>query len=373
MTTSTVQPVGVAHQLPSVCRLLATHGSAALPTVLGLVGRAIGAVVLFQPTSSPANLTLGAVPSPRRTAGTVELPVATCGRVFGALVVPDPLPTEPDAEGRLELLRAAADALALTLAGAPSREGAVAAAALLRLEEDERRELAHQLHDSLVQSLIAARYLSDLAHRSESLRDRAGPPDGDTPDADAPDAAAPVREAVQAALHDGRHLLAQLRPRALDGSGLLPALRSLLPDDDADRVVVDLAVPAQLPDVAGVAAFRFVQAAVADLLARGLEPGLVHATLVRGNLELWVRGEPARTPSVAYPWASCSDSAPGPSSALALTRWGHRLRLLGGGTRLDELSAHAWLPLSDGSPTASAPAAAARATRGRHQGHQGES
>lgn len=374
MAASTVRPVDAAHQLPAVCRLLATHGADALPAVLGLLGRAIGAPVSFRAGAGPAVGGPGTVPAPRRASTGVELAVAIRERVFGALVVQGPLPTGPseradaavrvdDADpsgGQLELLTATADVLALVLAAPSVRSGSAAAAALLRLEEEERSELADQLHDTLVQSLIAARYLADLAARdahpaasprAEARAHRQG--DGPLNARSAAEAAAvEVREAVQAALRDGRHVLARLRPRALDGLGVLAAMRSLLPDGDADRVVIGRSVPAQLPDVVGVAAFRFVQAAVTDLLARGLEPGLLHVAVVGGNLDLWVRGEPARSPAVEYPWAARCPEEPDSSCANAITRWTHRLRLLGGGGVLDDLSAHAWLPLSDGSSTA---------------------
>jgi len=269
-----------------VCRLLGHHGIDALPAVLGLVGRSVGATVSFRQTPGSREHA-PPVPGPRRSADVVELPVAGRGRTYGALLVETSGVTAAD--DAIELLQGTADALALALAAAPRLDRAAAVAALLRLEEDERGELAHHLHDSLVQSLVAARYLADLAHRSHQS---AGAQDDPT---------AAVQEAVQAALRDGRHLLAHLRPQVRDGRALAAALRGLLPSTDADRVVVLPAVPDPLPATVGAAAFRFVQAAVNDLLERGFEPGLVHVTLTRGHLELWVRGEPARTPPAVYP------------------------------------------------------------------------
>lgn len=363
-TTSTVRAVEVAHQLPAVCRLLGHHGIDALPAVLGLVGRAVGATVSFRQTPGSGEHA-PPVPGPRRSADVVELPVAGGGRTYGALLVETSGVTAAD--DAIELLQGTADALALALAAAPRLESAAAVAALLRLEEDERGELAHHLHDSLVQSLVAARYLADLAHRSHQS---AGAQDDPT---------AAVQEAVQAALRDGRHLLAHLRPQVRDGRALAAALRGLLPSTDADRVVVLPAVPDPLPATVGAAAFRFVQAAVNDLLERGFEPGLVHVTLTRGHLELWVRGEPARTPPAVYPPASMGGgrgvgAAGGAeargaelSGARGLMSWGNRMRLLGGGTRTDELSAHAWLPLSDGSVLTDSSDQPPRPTAGRAQ------
>lgn len=85
---------------------------------------------------------------------------------------------------------------------------------VLRVQEDERRRLARELHDGVGQNLTA------LKHRLAQLRDAAGDP--------------ALREALDAAvalcahtLDDTRELSRLLRPTVLDDLGLAPALRWL--------------------------------------------------------------------------------------------------------------------------------------------------
>lgn len=85
---------------------------------------------------------------------------------------------------------------------------------VLRVQEDERRRLARELHDGIGQNLTA------LKHRLARARDAAGDPD--------------LREVLEAAvalcadtLEDTRHLARLLRPTILDDLGLEPALRWL--------------------------------------------------------------------------------------------------------------------------------------------------
>ncbi|GAB2515820.1 sensor histidine kinase [Lysobacter humi (ex Lee et al. 2017)] len=86
---------------------------------------------------------------------------------------------------------------------------------VLRVQEDERRRLARELHDGVGQNLTA------LKHRLAQLRD-------------APSVDPALREGLDAAidlcahtLEDTRELSRLLRPTILDDLGLEPALRSL--------------------------------------------------------------------------------------------------------------------------------------------------
>ncbi|GAB1596370.1 sensor histidine kinase [Lysobacter claricitrinus] len=86
---------------------------------------------------------------------------------------------------------------------------------VLRVQEDERRRLARELHDGVGQNLTA------LKHRLAQLRDGL-------------DDATPMRDALDAAvalcadtLEDTRELSRLLRPTILDDLGLEPALRWL--------------------------------------------------------------------------------------------------------------------------------------------------
>lgn len=86
---------------------------------------------------------------------------------------------------------------------------------VLRVQEDERRRLARDLHDGVGQNLTA------LKHRLAQLRDAA-------------DDASPLRDALDATvdlctetLEDTRELARLLRPTILDDLGLAPALQWL--------------------------------------------------------------------------------------------------------------------------------------------------
>ncbi|MDQ1709516.1 MAG: two-component system, NarL family, sensor kinase [Frankiaceae bacterium] len=132
------------------------------------------------------------------------------------------------------------------------------AARIIDATERERDELAGQLHDGPLQSLVAARYVTDMA--GMKLRD------GSFDEAS---------EGVQAGLVNARRALWQLRPHAVDGQDLPGALSSLgkqLGDYIGLRVeVVTDGVPPALPPAVASAAFRVVQemlsAAVRDRAA----------------------------------------------------------------------------------------------------------
>ena len=132
------------------------------------------------------------------------------------------------------------------------------AARFIDATETDRAELAAQLHDGPLQSLVAARYVTDMA--GMALRD------GSLDEA---------RQGVQAGLVDARRALWQLRPHASDGHDLPGALGSLakqLLDYIGLKVEVSCdQVPADLPPAVASAAFRIAQemlcAAVRDRAA----------------------------------------------------------------------------------------------------------
>lgn len=117
-------------------------------------------------------------------------------------------PQAHDGAGRYEQLLARVEA--------NEREFRRLGRSVLRVQEDERRRLARELHDGVGQNLTA------LKHRLAQLRDGLG---------DGPDA---MRSGLDAAialcadtLEDTRELSRLLRPTILDDLGLEPALRWL--------------------------------------------------------------------------------------------------------------------------------------------------
>lgn len=94
--------------------------------------------------------------------------------------------------------------------------------AITRAQEDERRRLAHELHDQTAQSLVA------LDHRQQMLKPHLR---------DDPAAAArltEIRGMIAAAIDDLRRIVRALRPTYLEELGLAPALEMLARDLERD-------------------------------------------------------------------------------------------------------------------------------------------
>lgn len=199
------------------------------------------------------------------------------------------------------------------------------AARFIEATERERAELAGALHDGPLQTLVAARYVTDMA--GMALRD------GSFDEA---------RQGVQDGLVHARRALWQLRPHAADGQDLPGALDSLaaqLADYIGLRVdVVSDGVPPALPPAVASAAFRVAQemlcAAVRD---RAATRATVTAELDGDTLVVVVTddgvGQVVEVPA-------------------GLARWREWVSLLGGDVRLrGKRGGGAWLrarlPLSD--------------------------
>lgn len=151
---------------------------------------------------------------------------------------------------------------------------------MLRVQEDERRRLARELHDEAGQVLTAAKIALEL--------------DG------SPDAA----RLVGRALEQVRDVSNLLRPSALDDLGLVPALRTLVDDFAArTRLVATLdveAVSGPLPSDVEVAVYRVVQEALTNV-ARHAGASSVH-TIVRargGRVEIRVEDDGRGLPGPA--------------------------------------------------------------------------
>jgi signal transduction histidine kinase len=123
-----------------------------------------------------------------------------------------------------------------------------------RVQEDERRRLARELHDGIGQNLTA------LKHRLALLDAALGPGQED------------LREGVEAAialctttLEDTRQLSRLLRPPILDDLGLVPALRWLarsVEGSGGPEVQLEIETPDTLDPDLQTLLFRFVQEAL---------------------------------------------------------------------------------------------------------------
>jgi len=320
-------------------RMLAEGGRDALAPVLVLLGQALRANVdLLE-----AGTTRAAIPRPRlhgaapdsvdlSAAAPIDLPIRARGSVLAVLSI-EPITaglpaTWTKSPGPLGTI---ADLVALTLSSGSEPEAGndarSAARSWFELDEQDRKQLAGDLHDGLVQSLVAARYLLDLAVSTC--------PDGPLPWLEA------VRESIQAALTDGRGLLNAVQPRVRAGRGLRVALEDLCAAASIPVELHPAAQPETTPGsgepapVATAAGYRFVQAAFCDLIARGAEAIEVLLSCGASGLSIDVSAIGDRP---AWP------DEPGEG----IRRWVTRVELMGGTVLLQSASAHLRFGAADG-------------------------
>ncbi len=157
---------------------------------------------------------------------------------------------------QLEQLRADQERLFRELQSGESRLRRIARS-VSRIEEDERRRIARDLHDGVGQNLSA------LRHRIEAIRPRL----------DAADGIKLLDEALEICgqtLADTRHLARLLRPQILDDLGLEAALRWLAASC-ASAIGCEIEVEASLdeaeldPELSALA-FRIVQESLTNVV-----------------------------------------------------------------------------------------------------------
>jgi signal transduction histidine kinase len=187
-----------------------------------------------------------------------------------------------------------------------------------RVQEEERRRLAHELHDGVGHSLTALIHL--VAQANDALAER--------PD-EARERLARAREVAQATLQETRALSRLLRPQILDDLGLEAALRWLarsFHDDHRIDVTLDLDQP--FPDISSDLAtliFRVTQESLSNV-ARHAKAQRVAIALRRraSRLALEIRDDGRG----CAPDAALSAASEGRSSGLGGLR--DRVRLFGG-------------------------------------------
>jgi signal transduction histidine kinase len=195
----------------------------------------------------------------RRLAATTGLfvPLLARDRPIGIVVVHDKAATDPrftELDLRLAETFAARAAVAVDMS---ERVGRDALRRVVEAQELERRRLARELHDetgqALTSVLLGLRALED-AQTEEDLRD----------------AAASVRELVVGTLHDVRRLAVELRPKALDDFGLMPALERLT-ETFAEQTGIATELQAtfadeRLPTEVETALYRIVQESLTNVV-----------------------------------------------------------------------------------------------------------
>lgn len=131
-------------------------------------------------------------------------------------------------------------------------------ARLLQLQDEERRHIARELHDSTAQTMYA------LAIKLRLVADSGRPPD---PKYD--QLLTESQQLAQQCLSEMRTMAYLLHPPSLDELGLVPACRSLVKGfTERSGILVDLAVPSELdrlPRDTETALFRVVQESLSNI------------------------------------------------------------------------------------------------------------
>jgi signal transduction histidine kinase len=211
----------------------------------------------------------------RRFAATTGLyvPLVTHGAAIGIVFAHDKLTPDPrftSGDQRLAEQFAARAATAVDLSRRVARESL---RKLVEGQEIERRRLARELHDetgqALTSVLLGLKAVED-AKDEQQVRE----------------AAASLRELVVATLQDVRRLAVELRPKALDDFGLVPALERLV-QTFVEATGLDVQLEAQLgeerlPPAVETTLYRVVQEALTNVAK--------HAAARRASIVLMRRG-----------------------------------------------------------------------------------
>jgi signal transduction histidine kinase len=151
------------------------------------------------------------------------------------------------------------------------------------IREDERAQLARELHDDLGQVLTAMRLEVDVA-RGALRKGRPGDP------------LTRLQILLDETVNLSRRILGTLRPRILDDFGLVPAIRWLA-EEERQRTGLELClfVAPELPVVAGekaTAVFRSVQEALTNVVKHAAASEVeIRLVAEAGFLELEVRDD----------------------------------------------------------------------------------
>ena len=185
------------------------------------------------------------------------VPLIIRDRAIGVIVAQDkqqPDPRFTDEDVRIAEAFAERAAVAIDLSERVARD------ALRRVvagQELERQRLARELHDETGQALTSI--LLGLKNLEEAKSDD-----------DVRRSVLELRELVVSTLHDVRRLAVELRPKALDDFGLVPALERLA-ETFAEQTNIDVHVEAalgdsRLPGEAETALYRIVQEALTNVV-----------------------------------------------------------------------------------------------------------
>jgi two-component system, NarL family, sensor histidine kinase DevS len=185
------------------------------------------------------------------------VPLVVRDRVIGLLQAVDKAHADPRFTGddqRLAEVFASRAATAVDLSERVTRD---ALGRAVEAQELERRRLARELHDEIGQDLTSL--LLNL-RRIEEARSTE----------EVHEATAVLRELVVTALQDVRRLAVELRPKALDDFGLVPALQRLvetfMEQTEIDVKLTDALGGERLPPDVETALYRIVQEALTNVV-----------------------------------------------------------------------------------------------------------
>jgi signal transduction histidine kinase len=168
-----------------------------------------------------------------------------------------------------------AETFATRAAVAVDLSARVAGDALRRVvdaQELERRRLARELHDQTGQELTSVLLGLRAVEEAQDDAERAA-------------ALGAVREQVVETLHDIRRLAVELRPKALDDFGLVPALerlRETFAEQTGMRVELESQIRERLPTDVETALYRIVQEALTNVVKHA-QASAVSIVLARGD------------------------------------------------------------------------------------------
>ncbi len=202
---------------------------------------------------------------------------------------------------------------------------------LINVQEDERRVVAYDIHDGLIQRLVGARLqLSNFVTQRNNEPEKAE------------QSLQRGVEHLSAAIVEGRHLIEGLRPALLDDLGLAPALRKLT-EQIADEMgsqpefVSNLSDGRLSPHVE-TTAFRIVQEALSNCRKHSQSPRLrVEIKQENGQLDIAVQDW-----GVGFD-VSCIDQGQG---CVGLVGMQERASLLGGSWQINSRPGEGTLVIS---------------------------
>jgi two-component system, NarL family, sensor histidine kinase DevS len=193
----------------------------------------------------------------------------------------------------------------------------VASDALRRVvdgQELERRRLARELHDQTGQELTSVLLGLKTVEEAKSDTERA-------------EAVAAVREQVVQTLHDVRRLAVELRPKALDDFGLVPALerlRDTFSEQTGMRVDLESRLRGRLPTDVETALYRIVQEALTNIVKHAQASAVSIVLARKAGMVTAVIEDDGR-----------GFSPDGSDEGLGLLGMGERLALLGGKLKVE--------------------------------------